>query len=40
MPQFIVLLGATLLAVCAGVSFVMQQAENAGTALGSTAWAL
>jgi bacterial/archaeal transporter family-2 protein len=41
MPQFIVLLGTTLLAVFAGVSFVMQQAVNADlrTALGSAAWA-
>jgi bacterial/archaeal transporter family-2 protein len=41
MPQFIVLLGTTLLAVFAGVSFVMRQAVNADlrTALGSAAWA-
>jgi transporter family-2 protein len=41
MTQFIVQLGTTLLAVLAGVSFVMQQAVNADlrTVLSSAAWA-
>jgi transporter family-2 protein len=41
MPQSLVLLGTTFLAMFAGWSFVMQQAVNADLriALGSTAWA-
>jgi bacterial/archaeal transporter family-2 protein len=41
MPQLLGLLGFTLLAMAAGVSFVMQQAVNADlrAALGSAAWA-
>src|SRR5579863_5129005 len=41
MPQFPGLAGFMLLAVCAGVSFVMQQAANADLrgVLGSAAWA-
>ena len=41
MPQLFGLLGFMLLAVSAGVSFVMQQAANADlrAALGSAAWA-
>jgi bacterial/archaeal transporter family-2 protein len=41
MSQLLGLLGFTLLAMAAGVSFVMQQAVNADlrTALGSAAWA-
>ncbi len=41
MPQSLVLLGTTFLAMLAGLSFVMQQAVNSDlrTVLGSTAWA-
>ena len=41
MSQLLGLLGFTLLAMAAGVSFVMQQAVNADlrAALGSAAWA-
>lgn len=41
MPQFLALFGVSLLAVAAGLSFVMQQAVNANlrASLGSAAWA-